>query len=250
MDRGLYTAASGGLARTRELDIVSNNLANVNTVGFKAQRLITHQQSFNDTLASTIAERDPSAKGDFDRTPGVVSAGTVTDFSQGPIRQTDNPFDVALGEENTFFVVLTPEGEAYTRAGNFTMDGERNLVTADGLPISGSGGQITLPPGKVSIASNGAVQVDGQILDTLRVVRFDDLQQLKRSEGARFVADGAQPQAVDAPNLVPGAVEMPNFNVVQAMVDMITVQRAFESYQKTVRTIDELNEEALRTARR
>ncbi|MCB0345859.1 MAG: flagellar hook-basal body protein [Bdellovibrionales bacterium] len=251
MDRGLYTAASGGLARTRELDIVSNNLANVNTVGFKAQRIITHQQSFSDTLASTLSDNDPSAQGDFDRTPGVVTAGTVTDFSQGPIRNTENPLDVALTQPNTFFVVNTPEGETYTRAGNFTLDAERNLVTADGMAVSGGGGQITLPPGKVTIRDNGAITVEGEQVAALRVVRIDDLKSLERTDGARFkLAGGGQAEGIDNPRVIPGAVEMPNFNVVEAMVQMIDTQRAFESYQKSVRTIDELNEESLRVARR
>ncbi len=250
MDRGLYTAASGGLARTRELDVVSNNLANINTVGFKAQRIVTHQQSFSDTLASTLSNSDPSAQGDFEQTPGVVTAGTVTDFSQGPIRDTANPFDVALTQPNTFFVVNTPEGEAYTRAGNFTMNTERALVTADGMPVSGGGGQITLPPGKVSIADNGAIKVDGEQVDALRVVRIDEVEKLERVDGTRFKLVDAQAEAIDNPRLITGAVEMPNFNVVEAMVQMIDTQRAFESYQKSVRTIDELNEESLRAARR
>lgn len=242
----MYAASSGGIASARKLDIVSNNIANVNTVGYKAERLITSEQSFSDTLASKIANNDPSVLIDQKQTPGVIDIATYTDFSQGPIKDTGNPFDVALTSANQFFVVNTPEGEAFTRAGNFTRTVEGALVTQDGYPVLGEGGQISLPPGKVDIASNGAVTVDGGVVGQLRVVSIEDTNQLKRSEGARFVADGDVNATSVPPNLVTGALEMPNVQVVEAMVEMINAQRSFEAYTKSVQTIDELNNRALR----
>ena len=105
MDRGIYTSASAGLYQLRKLEVVNNNLANINTVGFKKQILTGETQSFDQTLASAVAKDDPYAKGDHDRTPGVVNSRTVTDFTVGAIKNTGNPLDVALRNPNDFFVI-------------------------------------------------------------------------------------------------------------------------------------------------
>lgn len=249
MDRGIYAASSGGLQSVRRLEIVSNNLANVNTVGFKAERLQSRQQEFADTLAGTMLDGSARAKGDFERAPGVVSTATVTDFSPGPIESTGNPLDVALRSPNQFFVVTTPEGEHYTRAGNFTVNVEGQLVTQDGLPVVGDGGPISVPPGKVDISASGTVTVGNQNVGRLRVVQFDDLNQLERAAGTRFKISGGNPPQTVEGDLVPGALEQANVGVVDAMVDMINAQKAFEAYTKSVRTIDELNERAVRNTR-
>ena len=139
MDRGIYAAASGGLSSLRLLEVISNNMANSSTVGFKAERLVGRQQSFSDTLAGTLAEQPARALGDQERTPGVTDVSTLTDFTPGPISNTGNPLNVALVKDNQFFVVQTPEGEEYTRAGNFTLDSGGTLVTPDGFPVLGDG---------------------------------------------------------------------------------------------------------------
>ncbi len=248
MDRGLYSAASGGLLNTRRLDVVAHNLANASTVGYKAVRIVGEEQSFSDTLAGTLTKTPVRAPADHERTPGVVNVETVTDFSVGPIDTTGNPLHVALTRQNHFFVVDTPDGEAYTRAGNFSLNAVGTLVTADGLPVLGDGGPITLPEGQVRISGNGTVSVNGVTTGRLQVVQVDDLESLKRTEGVRFaLTGGPRPQAVEA-EVVPGALEMPNINIVEAMVELIGAQRSFEAYTKTIRSIDELNELAIRNA--
>ncbi len=249
MDKGIYAASSGGLINARRLDVVANNLANVQTVGFKAERLIAREQAFSDTLASKITTSTARDQLGLEDVPGAVHTGSYTDFSQGPIAANGDPLNVALTESNTFFVVATPNGDAYTRAGNFTLNRDRVLVTADGLPVQGDGGPITLPTGgQGKISSSGVVTVDGAVVGRLRTVKIEDTSTLKRQEGVRFTAAAAQVEVVPA-ELVPESVEMPNVNVVEAMVDMINAQRGFEAYTKSVRTIDELNERALRNAR-
>jgi len=248
MDRGTYVAASGGLHSSRRLDVVADNLANSSTVGFKAQRLVSRQQEFSDTLASRLENASAKAVGDQERTPGVVDLQTMTDFSPGPISYTGDPLNVALPDANTFFAVNTPEGLAYTRAGNFTRNVDGNLVTADGMPVIGDGGPITLPIGSASISSTGAVIVDGETIASLQVTKIDDPSQLERVGNTRFVLKSGGGTNVPA-NVVPGSVEMPNVSVVEAMVDMIAANRGFEAYSKTVKSIDELNEVALRAAR-
>jgi flagellar basal-body rod protein FlgF len=248
MDRGIYTAASAGLVGSRRLQIIANNLANVSTVGFKAERLITRQQEFEDTLASKFSQSPVNARGDADRTPGVVDTGTFTDFTPGPVETTGNPLNVALRKHNHFFVIETANGQTYTRAGNFSLDAERNLVTADGQRVLGDGGAINLPPGKPIISSSGAVTVNGEFIGRIQVAEINDLGRMTRQEGARFKLEGAQATTVDA-DLVQEAVELPNVNVVEAMTEMMAAQRSFEAYAKTATTMDDLNDIAIRSAR-
>lgn len=256
MNKGLYVAASGGLYNLRQLEVIGNNLANVNTVGFKSQRMVSRQQDFGDTLAKTIANVPARATADISQTPGVVDIATQTDFSPGPISSTGNALDVALVKEGQFFVVQTKDGEAYTRAGNFTLNSEGTLVTPDGQPVAGDGGPIVIAPGATpKILSDGTVFAGGESAGKLRVVEFDKdaLSTLERTEGVRFKAAGGQAQArtlsADEVSVVPGSVELPNLSIVSAMVDMISAQRSFEAYTKTVQQIDTMSDIAMRTGR-
>lgn len=250
MDRGIYAASSGGVRAARKLDVVGHNLANVNTVGFKAERLVSRQQEFADTLAGVTAGVAKRAASDQEVTPGVVDISTMTDFTVGPINQTGNPLNVAIAKDKQFFSIQTKEGEAYTKAGNFTLDSQGNLVTQDGLPVVGEGGPITISGSAVNISENGSVFVDGERAGKLKIVEFQDLTQLKRAEGTRFFTQGgAQPQTVDNPDLMTSAVEMSNTGVVESMVDMIAASKSFEAYSKVAQTINELNEISTRTPR-
>ncbi len=250
MDRGIYAASSGGLLSSRKLEVVGHNLANVNTVGFKAERLTSRQQEFSDTLAGILPQTPERASLDQEVTPGVVSVSTVTDFTQGPVSFTGNPLNVALTNVNQFFAVQTPEGEAYTKAGNFTTNEQGELVTPDGKTVLGEGGPITINGAQAAISGNGSVLVDGNIVGKLKIVEFDDLKQLKRNEGTRFTTTGgAAPRAADSPQLITSSVEMANTGVINNMVDMITANKSFESYAKLEQTINELNEQSLRTPR-
>ena len=242
VDRGSYVAASGGMAQLEKLDIVTGNLANVNTVGFKQEVIATEEQSFDDTLASLFAAEDPYARADQNRTPAVGSVETFTDFSQGPIRQTRKPLDVALRNEYDFFVVNSAGGAEYTRAGNFTLNAQGQLVTMDGEPVASDGGVIIANGANVGIQADGSVIVEGQTVGRLQVVRFQDTPQLERVGNTRFkLVNGAPaPQAVPA-EVVPESLEMPNVNVVSAMVALIAANRGFELYSKSQQSIDSMN---------
>ena len=250
MDRGIYVASSAGLVSNRRLDIVAQNLANANTVGYKAERLITRQQEFQDTLASAMPKQQSRAAADQNQIPGVVNTATITDFTQGPVNFTGNPLNAALTNEKQFFAVQTDGGEEYTKAGNFTLNSAGGLVTADGKAVLGEGGPITINAGSTaSISNNGTILVDGQSIGKIKVVQFDDLKQLTRTEGTRFKANGAQAASADNSSLIPASVEMANTGVVESMVEMISANKSFESYAKLVQTISELNDQALRTPR-
>lgn len=242
MDRGTYSAASGGLVQLRRLDIINNNLANVNTPGFKRQLLVTETQKFDDTLASTVAKGDPFAPGDHERTPGVANIQAVTDFSVGPMKNTGNPLDVALRKANHFFVVSGPEGTLYTRAGNFTLNSEGTLVTQDGWEVQGDGGPITATGGSVSISPDGSVRVNGQGVGRIQVVEIPDTSNLERVEGTRFrMKQPGAPEAVPA-DLEPAALEMANVSAITSVLDLISTHRAFDLYTKSANTIDQMNQ--------
>jgi flagellar basal body rod protein FlgG len=229
----------------RKLDVVTNNLANINSPGFKKQGLQGTEQTFDSTLARLVENQDPYARGDHARTPGVIDVRTVTDFSVGPIRNTGNALDVALRNPNDFFVVETNKGTQYTRAGNFTLGPGGALVTQDGFPVQSDGGALTIDNGTPRVGPDGSILVDGASVGKLRVVRFENPAGLERTEGTRFSQGSASaPTDVD-PDVVPQSLEMANISVISAVVDLMTANRAFQMYSKSTETIDNMNQTSI-----
>lgn len=246
MDRGTYIAASNGFLQLRKLDVVNNNLSNINTPGFKRQVLVGETQTFDQTLASVTAKSDPYARGDHDRTPGVVNIRTMTDFSPGAIKNTGNPLDVALRDPNSFFVINTPQGPRYTRAGNFTLDSQGALVTADGFAVQGDGGTISVSGTNARISQDGKVRTDQGISGALQVVRFEKPEELERGEASRFaVRAGGAPPVTVTPDLVPSALEQANVSAITSVIDLMTASRGFELYSRSAQTIDQMNQSAI-----
>jgi flagellar basal-body rod protein FlgF len=251
MDIGTYVATSSGVLQMRKLEVQNNNIANINTVGFKGQFVVAESQSFDKTLASTVEESDPYAQPDQSRFKNVTGVKTQIDFSQGPIQYTGNPLDAALRSSKDFFVVNTPQGERYTRAGNFALSTTGELVTADGYQVMGEGGAIAAQAPGVSIFPDGSVRAganagpQANIVGRLRVVRFEDTSGLEATEGARFKLNGAaKPVQVDA-RVEPMSLEMSNVSAIDGMVDLITTNRAFEAYTKAAQTLDSMNQSAV-----
>lgn len=246
MDRGTYAAASAGFLQFRKLEVQNNNLANLDTVGFKRQFLTNEVQPFDQTLANALGGADPYAKPDHDRTPGAINVKTVTDFASGPIKTTGNPFDVALADPRDFFVINTPNGIEYTRAGDFRLDGEGNIVTPDGSAVQGDGGPIAINGPGGSITPNGTVLQGTTPIGRLQVVRVDDPTTLDRAGNNRFKVQAGKPApaAVDA-QIITSSLEMSNATPVSSMVDLIVTNRAFEAYTKAAQTIDQLNQTAI-----
>lgn len=251
MDIGTYVATSSGMLQMKKLEVQNNNLANINTVGFKGQFVVAEPQSFDNTLASTIDEKDPYARADQKRFQNVADVKTQIDFSQGAIQNTGNPLDAALRSPKDFFVINTPQGERYTRAGNFTLDTTGQLVTVDGYQVMGEGGAISAQAPGVSIFPDGSVRAGANVgpqpnvVGRLRVVRFEDTSGLEATEGARFkIKSGPKPVQVD-PRVEPQALEMSNVSAITGMVDLITTNRAFEAYTKAAQTLDSMNQAAV-----
>lgn len=245
MDIGTYAAASLGIIQMRKLEIQNNNLANVNTVGFKRHVLVTSPEDFKDTFAQELAGQDPYVTGDQKRVATVNEVATHIDFSMGAIKRTGNPLDVALRNAKDFFVVNTPQGPMYTRAGNFTLDANGALVTQDGYQVQGDGGTIIAQGAGATIGADGTVRAGGNLVGRLQVVRFEDTKGLEASEGTRFkVKSGPQPTVIEG-FVEPASLEMSNVSAVTGMIDLITTNRAFDAYTKAAQTIDNLNQAAI-----
>ncbi len=164
MDSGFYAAYTGLMAKTRELDVTANNLANVNTTGYKAEK-----QFYSAIMAASNGARlSPlnRAMNDF----GILG-GTNLDMEQGSLDRTSNDLDVAL-EGHGFFSVKTKAGTSYTRNGNFHVNPNGDLLTAQGDPVLGANGPIRITGQPVSISSDGTISVKGAVVDRLAVVDF------------------------------------------------------------------------------
>ena len=225
MNNGLYTAFLGMRSRQRTLDTQANNIANASTTGFKAERLI---------YSSFEAEK----KGTSDTQNLVAGVGTSsgTDFTAGSIRETGRPLDVAI-DGDAFLQIQTTQGVRYTRAGNLSLDASGQLVTKDGNLVVGERGAITVPQGgEISIGHDGTLAVGGQIVDTLKLVRFNNPSAALTKEGnGLFLSTGVeQPLQNVNSKILQGTLESSNINPISEMVAMINNNREFESLQKNV----------------
>jgi flagellar basal-body rod protein FlgG len=242
MNRAIYTAASGGLAALARLEAVTQNMANVQTAGFKAERVVFRVRPLGE---SAPAELDP----ELGRTAAqVAQVATIRDFSQGPVRRTDNPLDVAITGDG-FFVVTTARGERYTRQGTFSLDAEGYLVTQHGERVQGeNGSDLRIGSGDVSIGADGGVTVDGASVGRLRLVSFGDQPALLAEGAALFKpAPGATPTPLDATavQVQGGAIEGANVDAVAGMVELVDVSRGFEAYMHTMEKIDGITQRSI-----
>lgn len=222
MPGGSYSALSGMQTRLEELDRIAGDLANIGTPGYKVGRAGTQ-----------TAERFADA---LDAAVDVVPGEMKIDFRPGTIATTGRDLDVAI-DGTGFFVVETEQGDRYTRSGNFTRRADGVLATTHGEAILGESGQIKLGTGELRIETNGTVKTGGVVVGQIRVVEFDDPDNLIRESGARFMAaEGTAPHAAERLHLIPGALEQSNASVVDLMARLTEVSRGFESLQKGVGT--------------
>jgi flagellar basal-body rod protein FlgF len=233
MDPATYIAAAGMKSSLRALDIAANNMANVNSPGFKADSPFYRelQQAYGTLSGSAIA-------------------GEYTDFRPGSMRMTENPLDLAINGEG-FFTIRTPAGDAYTRNGSFTISPAGELVTQDGYQVLDANGQpiaIALDPqrpNEVMINHSGDITIDEQPVATLGIVAFDDPAQMVKLEAMSFRTNQPARQVVN-PMVEQGAIEQSNADAVATMLEMIDLQRMFEMNSKTVLTImNQVNRQAI-----
>lgn len=235
----MYSAVSGNMALMQRMEVIANNLANINTVGFKKDRLI-----FGTMLDSA---KNPTQSAGTVTDSAVLSDGVAeTDYSTGPLKQTSNPLDLAL-DGSGFFVVNTPQGKAYTRQGNFHLDSNGKVVTADGYEVQGGGGAVTIKGGKVDINGKGEVSVDGQQVATLSLVDFPKPYQLQKIGSAMFVPSDPQAtgQTATGTNVRQGALEDSNVQPLTEMANLIETTRFYESCVKTIQSYDAMANKAV-----
>lgn len=246
MVRGLYTAYTGMINQQKRLDTVTNNLANASTTGFKREGLTS--KSFDQML--TVKLNDLSVpylnEGIGKMSLGVKIGENYTDYSQGSFKETGNTYDLALAGNGFFTISYTDKkgntSEKYTRDGEFTMDSEGYLRTLEGDYVQGEGGAIMIPveTSEVSIRDNGDIYADGEYVDSLRIVDFEDYNNIEKfGENLYNVVDGAT-ETESTAAVKQGYLEMSNINVVKEMVEMITISRAYESNQKLIQTEDDM----------
>jgi flagellar basal-body rod protein FlgF len=227
MDSGYYAAMTGLLARTQALDAAAANLANAQTPGYRAER-----EYFRSVLLGPDAL--DSQLGKTVNNFGLLG-GDQLSLAQGPLQQTGNPLDLAI-EGQGFFQVQTANGIRYTRDGGFRRSQAGMLVTAKGEPVlSTSGKPIPVPPGEVSVGSDGALSVAGGIVATVGIFTFASGVQLTAEGANRYIAPpGATPVSSKDASIHQGAIESANEDAIQGTLDLIVMQRQAEMMQKAL----------------
>jgi flagellar basal-body rod protein FlgF len=221
MDNAIYVGLSKQMLLQRELDIAANNLANVDTVGFK----------FEEMLSNADAPATTRPGGATPPLTFVTGVGVLRDYSQGPLTQTGAPLDVAIDGKG-FLKISTAAGTRYTRDGRFKLDPTGKLVTQDGDAVQGDGGDITLDPkkGPVSIAYNGEISQSGESVGKLAVVTFDSLSALSKDGSNQFRNDSnLTEQPASSAALKQGMLEGSNVQPITQITRLIEINQAYNA---------------------
>jgi len=237
LTQAMYAASAGAFNSQQRLNVLANNLANINTPGFKQDRLV-----FRVPVESE--EEGDSHTGYLQGSATPIPSGARTDFSQGLLRNTDNPLDLALDGKG-FFCIQTPGGTHYTRNGSFAINEDGVLATKDGHPVLGKGGEIKIDGRNVSVDEEGNVSVDGSEVGTLKVVSVPQPESLKKMGNTLFASAGADEKEAEGFKIREGYIESSNVNAIRAMTEMIDISRSYESYQKTIQFLNDATKKSI-----
>ena len=232
MSGTIYKAGAGAILQQIRLEAYANNLANVNTSGFKADQPV---------FRFDAPEIPSDSVGNVPRlSPYALPLEYATNFESGAMRKTGAPLDVAIVGEG-FFEVQTPDGPRYTRNGGLSINSEGELSTAEGLPIMGEGGAISIDGSRVEITEAGQVLVDGDEVGVLKVVDFSDRSVLKKTGNSLFKDEsgGGGTTTAEGYRIAQGNLESSNVDAIRTMTEIIETLRVFETYQKVIRSADE-----------
>jgi flagellar basal-body rod protein FlgG len=252
MYNGIYATLSGSVVQEQRLAVLTNNLANASTAGFKADRPVFHVAPLPVVVGPvSLPTSAQPVLTTLDRFLGKDSTQNrlvevYTDFTQGSIRDSGNPLDLALEGEG-FFVVETPHGLAYTRQGTFSLNAEGLLVTADGFSVQGERGPINIRGAKIEVDASGQILVDGRVVDRLKLIHFPRPYPLEKVGNTLFRSSLPTPPEEAATGLIvhQGAIELSNSEPIKQMVSVIETVRAYEAYQKALQAFDEITTRAV-----
>ena len=232
MDAAMYKALSGAVAQMHRLDVTSQDLANVNTAGYKGERL---------AFSEVLAKRLPA-----DERPGglVAVAGQRTLLSQGAIEKTGNPFNLAL-EGDGYFVVQTPRGERYTRNGSFTLRADGTVITPQCDALLGDGGPIQVTGEKMEVAGDGTVTSGVGEVGKIRIVRFADSRQVVKEGSNLFLSAPANVQEGADNRVLQGSLEQSNVSPIEGMISLIALNRQFEASERAMKLLDSVTEKMI-----
>ena len=252
MIRGLYTSGYSMLANQKKMDVISNNLANADTTGFKKDSVIFQ------ALPELNTKRINDFKNSITSAPGIgnmrlgMDAGEVfTFFTQGQLTVTERNLDVGISNaDNAFFTVGVPNANGgmdkyYSRDGAFMINTQGVLVNKSGYPVMGENGQITLNGSNFTINENGEIIQDGETIDRLAMAQFQDSKLLTKFGNNLLSAPQDAQTTAFSGQLRQGYIERSNVNTINEMVDMITVMRAYEANQKLIQYQDATLEKAI-----
>jgi flagellar basal-body rod protein FlgF len=226
MDSGFYSAFAGLAARMDALDVVANNLANISTVGFKAQH--EFYRSYSAWLQPSLTTPINQAVNQY----GVLG-GASLDLAPSTLEPTGNPTDVAL-QGSGFFTIKTKNGLRYTRAGNFALNTKRQLVTNQGDLVMGDQGPIQIPDGQLSISQDGTISVDGTLVSKLKITDFPPNTPLTMEGNSYFVAPPNTGKPAVDPNVRQNNLETSNSDPVMGAVQLIEVERTAGLMEKAL----------------
>jgi flagellar basal-body rod protein FlgG len=230
MLNGLFSNFSGKFVNSRRLEIISNNIANVSTPGFKVSRPVFNaftgeDESGNEMLQNTF----------------VSMYDSYLNFAAAPLLETGSNLDFAIEGEG-FFVVSTKDGPMYTRNGKFTINNDKQLVTADGDLVLGKSGEITLDGKEINVENDGSIYVDNTFVDAIKIVDFEDKKYIRNYGKNLFIntKEGSSEIIPENSTIRQGYYEASNVDVMREMIEMIHTVRAYEAYTKIGESLDDV----------
>ncbi len=228
MENATYVALSRQMVLQHQMDVISNNLANMTTPAYKGESLL-----FVEYLSDTS---------DGDQVSFVQDLATVRDLKPGPLAPTSNPLDLALPGDG-YFVIETDEGDRYTRAGNFTLDESGRIVTSQGQALlSGAGAPLTIATGasNITVAPDGTVSTDNGRIGRVKVVVFENEQALLKLENGLYDANGEVPLPAEDTEIVQGMIENSNVKGIVEMTRLISTVRSYQAAQSLLEQENEI----------
>lgn len=237
MFKGFYNLTSGMLTHGRNLDVISNNMTNIATAGFKSDRFTA--STFDEVMWSQVGNKNKLYEDIGEQSYITAPSQLYTDYTQGSFDETGLPLDFAIEGEG-FFAIETDEGRFYTRSGNFSLDDETYLCYSDkGRVLDINGEPIQLVTDKITADERGDLFLEnGGFLGRIGVYAFADMAQVEKNAQGLFTSD-AQPQLVDA-RVIQGMTERSNVDLAQQMAEMIATQRAYQSVAEVTKIYDQL----------